>query len=69
MNTPTTGVFKILMGNELHTYTNYEEIPKTFTNLISFKLNYSSEPHTEEEHVIINEKANLIHELMARETN
>lgn len=69
MDAQTTGVFKILIGNELHTYTNYDEIPKTFTNLISFKLNYSSEPHTEEEHVMINEKANLIHELMARETN
>jgi len=69
MNTQTTGVFKILIGNELHTYTNYDEIPKTFTNLISFKLDHSSERHTEEEHTMIEEKANLIHELITRETN
>jgi hypothetical protein len=69
MNTQTTGVFKILIGNKLHTYTNYDEIPKTFTNLILFKLDYPSEPHSEEEHLMIEEKANLIHELMARETN
>ncbi len=69
MNTQITGTFKILIGNRLHTYTNYEEIPKTFTNLISFKLNYSSEPHTEEEHIMIEKKTNLIHELMRRETN
>jgi len=69
MNIQTTGVFKILIGNVLHTYTNYDEIPKSFTNLISFKLDYSSEPHSEEEHTMIEEKTNLIHELMARETN
>jgi len=69
MNTQITGIFKILIGNMLHTYTNYDEIPKTFTNLISFKLDYSSEPHTEEEHLMIEEKANLIHELITRETN
>ena len=69
MDARTPGVFKILIGNDLHTYTNYDEIPKTFTNLISFKLDYSSKPHTEEEHTMIEEKANLIHELMTRETN
>jgi hypothetical protein len=69
MNNQITGFFKILIGNVLYTYTNYNEIPKTFTNLIAFKLDYSSEPHTEEEHLMIEEKANLIHELMSRETN
>ena len=69
MNNEATGIFKILIGNEIYTYTNYNEIPKTFTNLISFKLDNSSKPHTEEEHTVIEKRANLIHELMARETD
>ena len=63
------GLFKILIGNELHTYTDYDDIPKSFTNLIMFKLDDFDEPHSEDDHKEMEKNGNLIHELMKREIN
>ena len=44
------GEFVILVGSELVTYDNYDDIPMKFDNLISFKPDALEPPHSEEDH-------------------
>lgn len=64
-----TGIFKIMVGGELVTYTNYDDIPLQFDNLIQFLPQFPEGPHTEEEHHGISIYTELIDGLMKRETN
>ena len=42
--------FVLIVDGQLKTYTKYEDIPKTFDNVIKFKPDFSEGPHTENEH-------------------
>jgi hypothetical protein len=59
--------FKVLIGNELHTYNNYDDIPIEFDNLISFKPDIPDGPHTQEQHDEIEIWNERLQELLKRE--
>jgi hypothetical protein len=64
-----TGSFKILLNGELVTYTNYNDIPESFDNVIEFLPDYPPGPHTEEEHEYVGTYNLYLLDLLKRETN
>lgn len=64
-----TGKFKILLNGELVTYTNYNDIPNKFDNVISFLPEFPEGPHTHEEHESMSMYHELLQNLLKRETN
>jgi hypothetical protein len=57
--------FVLLINGELKTYTNYEDIPETFDNVIKFIPEIPNEPHSQNEHDEIekwNERLQLLME-------
>lgn len=64
-----TGSFKILVNGELITYTNYNDIPEKFDNVIEFLPDYPPGPHTEEEHDYMETYNSHLLDLLKRETN
>ena len=62
------GEFKVLINGKLKTFDDYNKIPMSFENLISFKFDVPPEPHTQEQHVEINKWPDRMKELMKRET-
>jgi len=64
-----TGIFKILVGDKLITYTNYNDIPESFDNVIEFLPNYPPGPHTEDEHEYMDTYNSFLQDLLKRETN
>ena len=64
------GKFVILLDGKLTTYTDYDDIPETFDNLIEYAPYFPDHPdveHTEEEHDYINTLNDGLAELMKRE--
>jgi len=61
------GVFQVLMNGEVVTYTDYDEIPDQYDNLIRFAPEIPPEPHTEEQHEWIESLPEYMNELMKRE--
>lgn len=61
------GKFVVLIGANTYTYTNFEDIPDTFDNLIEFSPEIKPGPHTHEEHEEIGLLASKLQELMKRE--
>jgi hypothetical protein len=61
------GEFVVLIGNKLHTFTKYEDIPDTFDNLIKFKPKQLDGPHTHEEHEEMNNWNEKLQFLMEKE--
>ena len=62
------GEFVILVGSELVTYDNYDDIPMKFDNLISIKPDALEPPHSEEDHKEMETYNTKLQELMKRET-
>lgn len=60
--------FVILRNGKLETYNDYNKIPKSFDNVISFEPDVPPEPHTEEQHEEIEKWPGRLAELMKRET-
>ena len=63
-----THKFVIRIDQDLKEYSNYDDIPNEFDNLISFEPVIPPEPHTEEQHEEIEKWNSRLHELMKRET-
>lgn len=61
------GEFVILINGELKSYTNYEEIPESFDNLIKFLPEYLDPPHSKEQHRIMDTYNDKLQELIGRE--
>ena len=61
--------FVIILNGELKTYSNYEDIPEQFDNLIKFKPTIPEPPHEEHQHDEIGEWNQKLQELMKREKN
>tara|TARA_R110002167_G_scaffold7948_4_gene37176 strand:- start:828 stop:1022 length:195 start_codon:yes stop_codon:yes gene_type:complete len=59
--------FQILLDGELKTYTEYDEIPKSFDNVISFRPYLPPPPHTEEQHTEIHGWEEKFKQLLQRE--
>jgi hypothetical protein len=45
--------FVIMKSGELHTYTEYDEIPTEFEHVIEFSPEIPPPPHSDEEHEIL----------------
>jgi hypothetical protein len=63
------GEFVVSIGNKLHTFTKYEDIPDTFDNLIKFIPKIPEPPHTHEQHEEMSVWNDRLKELLKRETN
>ena len=61
-----TGKFSIRKDNRILTFTKFDDIPKTFSHVISFEPDYPPEPHTEEQHNLISKFNDYLKELMTR---
>ena len=64
-----TGLFCVLINGVVHTYKKYDDIPRTFDNLIRFEPDYPEPPHTEKQHDLMATFNDKLRELMRRETN
>ena len=61
------GLFLIKDGVNYLEFHNYDDIPMSFDNLIRFEPEVIPEPHTEEEHEIMESYNEKLKELMKRE--
>ena len=59
--------FVIRINESLLEFSNYDDIPSEFDNLISFEPEVPPEPHTEEQHEEIEAWNDKLKELMKRE--
>ena len=62
-----THKFVVRIDQDLKEYSNYDDIPNEFDNLISFEPVIPPEPHTEEQHDEIEKWGDRLKELMKRE--
>jgi|TARA_R110001592_G_scaffold74557_1_gene226502 hypothetical protein len=63
------GEYIIKIGDKLFEYTNTNDIPEKFDNLIKFMPTSPEPPHTEEEHKEMATYNDKLKELMKREKN
>ena len=60
------GEFIIKTGEELITYTDYDDIPNTFDHVIKFNPDWPEYPHTQEDHdymEVFNDKLQVLMEI------
>ena len=62
-----THEFVLLVNGELKTFTNYEDIPEDFDNVIKFAPEIPEGPHTHDEHDEISLWNNRLQQLMEKE--
>ena len=62
-----TGEFIIKIGEELITYTDYDDIPDTFEHVIKFIPDWPESPHTVEDHELMSVFNDKLQALMERE--
>jgi len=60
--------FEILNQGKIIVYSNFDDIPESFENLIRFAPEIPPEPHTEEQHHEIDQWNKRLQILMRRET-
>ena len=63
------GQFIVKIGNDLLEFSNYNDIPDKFDNVIIFKPEVPDSPHSEEDHKLIETFDSKLKELMKKETN
>ena len=64
------GSFRVkLFDRSIVEYNNYDDIPDNFYRLLKYNPDYPPTPHSEEDHKIIEEFDNKLHELLKRESN
>jgi hypothetical protein len=61
------GVYKVLIGQEVKTFYEYDDIPSEFDNLIMFAPEIPEGPHTDEEHEMIEQLNDKMKDVMSRE--
>jgi hypothetical protein len=59
--------YVVMIDGELHTYTDYNDIPEQFDHLIEFAPEYPPAPHTPEQHEWLETLNTKLQELMTRE--
>jgi len=60
------GEYVIKIGEELITYTDYDDIPNTFDHVIKFDPDWPEPPHTQEDHdlmEVFNDKLQVLMEI------
>lgn len=60
--------FKILIDGRTKVYQNFDDIPASFENVITFSPEVPEPPHTHEQHEEIDAWGDRLKELMSRET-
>ena len=60
--------FAILIDGKVQVFSNYDDIPETFENVIRFEPEVPPEPHTEEQHHEIEQWNDKLQQLLKRET-
>ena len=63
------GEFIIKIGEELITYTDYDDIPNTFDHVIKFNPDWPPSPHTQEDHDYMETFNDKLQVLMGIEKN
>ena len=64
------GSFRVKMfDNRIVDYDNYNDIPPKFFRLLKYNTDYPPTPHSEEDHKMIEDFDNKLHELLRRESN
>ena len=64
------GSYKIkTLDNNIIEYDNFDDIPNKFYRLIKYNPEYPPSPHSEEDHKMIEEFDNKLHDLLRRESN
>jgi hypothetical protein len=63
------GEYIIKIGNELKTYTDFNDIPDKFDHIIKFLPEIPEGPHTHEEHELIESFNDIFQSLMEGERN
>jgi hypothetical protein len=63
------GIFAIRDKGHILQFSNYNDIPKNFENLVRFEPIIPPTPHTEKEHEEMATYNDKLQELMKRETN
>jgi hypothetical protein len=63
------GQFIVKIGTDLLEFSNYNDIPDKFDNVIIFKPEVPDSPHSEDDHKLIATFDGKLKELMKRETN
>ena len=66
------GEYIILKNGKLITYTDYNDIPNTFENVISFNPDWPEPPHTVEDHELMevfNDKLQALMEIERASSN
>ena len=63
------GEFIIKIGEELITYTDYNDIPNTFDHVIKFDPDWPEPPHTQEDHDLMEVFNDKLQGLMEIEKN
>ncbi len=61
------GEYVIRIGASLHTYFNYNDIPLSFDNVISFIPDIKKGSHTNHDHEELHKLNNMLKELLKRE--
>ena len=61
-----TGKFIIRKNGKIEKYNKFNDIPKNFEHVISFKPDYTPEPHTEEQHHQMAKFDDYLKELITR---
>lgn len=59
--------FQVLKDGKLLTFSRYEDIPKSFDNLVLFQPDVIDGPHTEHQHEEMHKLNDILQELMTRE--
>ena len=60
------GNFQVLIDKKVKKFTNYEDIPETISEVISFEPDFPEPPHTEEQHNFISTFNDKLKELLNR---
>lgn len=60
--------FVILVDKQIKEYSNFDDIPLVFDNLIEFRPEYLPPPHTHEQHLENAQWEGKFEELLKRET-
>ena len=61
------GEFDIILDGVIKRYTDFDDIPLVFDNLIRFEPEIIPEPHTEEEHELMETYNDKLKEIIGRE--
>ena len=61
------GTYKVLIGGQVKTYSNWKDLPQEFDNIVLFQPDWLEGPHTEEVHKYHDSFNDVFQKLMKRE--